>query len=160
MRTFTFGFLLIFGEEYGWRGFLLENLSRARGRLFAAVASGAAWALWHAPIVFFLARFSHLDNPWRVMQVQSMAVLVASMPFAHSYFLSRSIVPPMLFHFTWNLFNPAVLGDIYQNQAGIVVGNMLYINGEALAGIIAGLPYVVWFVYREKRKIRAGLDPA
>jgi len=95
-------------------------------------------ALWHAPIVFLLARYCRLDNPWRLMLVQSIAVLVASIPFAHAYFLSRSIVPPMLFHFTWNIINPAVLGDIYQNQAGIVVGNMLCINGEALAGIIAG----------------------
>ncbi len=116
--------------------------------------------LWHAPIVFFLARFSRLDNPWRLMLVQSTSVLVASTPFAHAYFLSRSIVPPMLFHFTWNIINPAVLGDIYQNQAGIVVGNMLYINGEALAGIIAGLPFVVWFMFREKQKNRAGPGPA
>ncbi len=110
-------------------------------------------------------RFSLLQglkawNPWRLMLVQSTSVLVASIPFAHAYFLSRSIVPPMLFHFTWNIINPAVLGDIYQNQAGIVVGNMLYINGEALAGIIAGLPFVVWFMFRKKQKNRAGPGPA
>ena len=39
------------GEELGWRGYLQEHVSdrRGRGPLVAALAVGAAWAVWHLP---------------------------------------------------------------------------------------------------------------
>ncbi|NOX89815.1 MAG: CPBP family intramembrane metalloprotease [Calditrichaeota bacterium] len=146
------GFILIFGEEYGWRGFLLKALAEAKGKIFAAIVVGVVWALWHAPIVYGLAKFTHMKNPLLLTVVQVGAVFVFSMPFAYSYFLSKNIFPPMLFHFIWNLYNPIVLGNIYRNQPGIMVGNMVYINGEGLAGIILGLPFLVWFIIRTKNK--------
>ena len=39
-----------FGEEFGWRGYLLMRLLPL-GRLRAMVLSGAIWGVWHAPIV-------------------------------------------------------------------------------------------------------------
>ena len=75
------------------------------------------------------------------------------MPFAYSYFLTENIIPPMLFHFMWNFYNPIVLGDIYQNQPGIMTGNMIYINGEGLAGIILGSIFLIWFIIHNKRNI-------
>ncbi len=147
------GFILIFGEEYGWRGFLLKALAEAKGKVFAAIVVGVVWALWHAPIVYGLAKSTNMENPLLITVVQVGAVFVFSLPFAYSYFLTKNIVPPMLFHFIWNLYNPIVLGNIYQNQPGIMVGNMVYINGEGLAGIILGLPFLFWFIFYNKNKI-------
>ncbi|NOY38194.1 MAG: CPBP family intramembrane metalloprotease [Chlorobi bacterium] len=144
------GFILIFGEEYGWRGFLLKSLAEAKGKVFAAIVVGVVWASWHAPLVYELAKFTHMKNPLLLTVVQVGAVFVFSMPFAYSYFLSKNIFPPMLFHFIWNLYNPIVLGNIYRNQPGIMVGNMVYINGEGLAGIILGLPFLFWFLSQNK----------
>ena len=48
-----FSALLITGEEIGWRGFLLPELTKSKGFLFAATATGLVWALWHYPIIFF-----------------------------------------------------------------------------------------------------------
>lgn len=39
------------GEEIGWRGWLLPELMRRGGALFAVVVSGIIWGLWHAPLV-------------------------------------------------------------------------------------------------------------
>jgi len=58
----------------------------------------------------------------------------------------------MLFHFVWNFYNPIVLGNIYQNQPGILEGNMVFINGEGLAGIILGLFFIIWYINKFKRK--------
>jgi len=58
----------------------------------------------------------------------------------------------MLLHYVWNLYNPVVLGNIYQNESGIISGNLMLINGEALAGIALGLPFMVWFFYRYRSK--------
>lgn len=41
-----------FGEELGWRGFLLPRLA-GLGRTRAGLASGALWAAWHIPIYGF-----------------------------------------------------------------------------------------------------------
>ncbi len=44
----------LFGEEYGWRIFLQDRLTRLFGRFRGVLMVGIIWGLWHAPIV---ARF-------------------------------------------------------------------------------------------------------
>jgi hypothetical protein len=51
----------------------------------------------------------------------------------------------MIFHFVWNMHNPAVLGDIYRNSPGIMKGDILLINGEGMLGILLGTLFVAWF---------------
>ncbi len=50
-----------FGEEYGWRGFLLPKLLPL-GRGPAHLIGGVIWGLWHAPIV--LMGFNYPGYPW------------------------------------------------------------------------------------------------
>ncbi len=50
-----------FGEELGWRGFLLPRLM-SMGKARAYIALGIIWGLWHAPIVF--AGFNYPGYPW------------------------------------------------------------------------------------------------
>jgi len=42
-----------FGEEFGWRGYLLPKLLPL-GREKALILSGITWGLWHLPFVFFI----------------------------------------------------------------------------------------------------------
>lgn len=42
--------LPLWGEEFGWRGYLQLRLFRGRP-LLAAVATGAIWGVWHYPVV-------------------------------------------------------------------------------------------------------------
>lgn len=46
----TLNALLAFGEEYGWRGFLLEDLGESYS---GDLAMGAIWAVWHVPWLTF-----------------------------------------------------------------------------------------------------------
>jgi membrane protease YdiL (CAAX protease family) len=147
------GFFLMFGEEYGWRGFLLKDLAEAKGKIFATVTVGIVWALWHGPVVYGLANVYEYDSPLLLTFIQMLAVFVFSMPFAHSYFMSGNILPPMIFHFVWNWFNPMVLGNIYRNTTGIMEGNILLINGEAIAGIVLGLTFFIWFIFKYRSKV-------
>jgi CAAX protease family protein len=43
-------FVLVIGEEIGWRGFLLRKLLERRSPLEATAIVAVAWALWHAPV--------------------------------------------------------------------------------------------------------------
>ncbi len=44
------GLALVFGEEYGWRGFLQDELSPL-GKRRTALIVGLFWGLWHFPII-------------------------------------------------------------------------------------------------------------
>lgn len=45
-------FVLVIGEEIGWRGFLLAGLLRDRSPLVATAIVAVAWAMWHSPLYF------------------------------------------------------------------------------------------------------------
>jgi membrane protease YdiL (CAAX protease family) len=46
-----------FGEEIGWRGFLLPSLRARYGVRGAALVVAALWAFWHLPFFFLLASY-------------------------------------------------------------------------------------------------------
>jgi uncharacterized protein len=43
-------FVLVIGEEIGWRGFLQPRLRDRMGLVSAGLATGVAWTLWHLPM--------------------------------------------------------------------------------------------------------------
>lgn len=54
LQTIFFGITIntvfAFGEEAGWRGFLLYNL-KEKGFYFTSLITGLIWGLWHLPVV-------------------------------------------------------------------------------------------------------------
>ncbi|MFE6995487.1 CPBP family intramembrane glutamic endopeptidase [Microbacterium sp. NPDC057659] len=56
----TINALAAFGEELGWRGFLVPALRRY-GTWTALLVSGAIWGLWHAPIILLGYDFGRTD---------------------------------------------------------------------------------------------------
>lgn len=50
MAGATINAFFAFGEEVGWRGYLLKQF-RGRNFLLAAMTIGAVWGLWHAPLI-------------------------------------------------------------------------------------------------------------
>ena len=56
----TINAALAFGEELGWRGFLVPAL-RQYGTWPALVISGLIWGLWHAPVILLGYNFGRTD---------------------------------------------------------------------------------------------------
>lgn len=42
--------IITFGEELGWRGYLMPRLEKKIGALPAIIVGGILWGLWHAPL--------------------------------------------------------------------------------------------------------------
>src|SRR5436305_814196 len=51
---------LAFGEQWGWRGYLLPRLLPL-GQWPALLLSGAIWGLWHAPVI--LLGYNYPQHP-------------------------------------------------------------------------------------------------
>lgn len=133
-----FAFLVVLGEEYGWRGYLLPRLAAWRGLVAATAIVGLVWALWHAPFLFWLASRLGTAAPLKLCGIQMAAVFVIAFPFSYVYARTGSIIPPMIFHYVWNEYNPVILGNIYRNQPGLLAGKILTINGEGILGVVLG----------------------
>ena len=56
----TVNAVVAFGEELGWRGFLVPAL-RPLGTWPSLLISGAIWGLWHAPIILLGYNFARYD---------------------------------------------------------------------------------------------------
>ncbi|MGM7670869.1 lysostaphin resistance A-like protein [Microbacterium sp. A93] len=56
----TINAFLAFGEELGWRGFLLPAL-RPLGTWPSLLISGAVWGLWHSPVILLGYNFGLTD---------------------------------------------------------------------------------------------------
>lgn len=56
----TINAVMAFGEELGWRGFLVPAL-RQYGTWAALLISGAIWGLWHAPVILLGYNFGRTD---------------------------------------------------------------------------------------------------
>ena len=122
----TINALFAFGEEYGWRNYLVVALKEKRF-VFAAIFIGIVWGIWHLPLILL----GHNYPQHNVIGVFMMVIFCVLLSFIETYFVlkAKSVYPAAIFHGTIN----AVAG---LNVILIKGGNDL-INGAAgLSGFI------------------------
>ncbi|WP_202128811.1 CPBP family intramembrane glutamic endopeptidase [Paenibacillus dendrobii] len=149
--TIVVNLIVVWGEEYGWRGYLLPELTKHYGKLKATFFVGIVWALYHMPAVFLLAKATGMSHPLLLCAIQACVVFAVSFPFSYCYYLSGSLIPVLFFHSVWNVVNTKVLGDIYTNTSGLLQGNLFIMNGEGVMGLIVCGALMVWFIWKLRR---------
>lgn len=146
---------LMYGEELGWRGYLLPQLTARWGRVLATAVVGVVWGVYHSAFLYTAATVLGVANPLLVTLVQASAVFMVSFPFAYAYYLTDgSVLPVAILHLIWNILNPWILGDIYGNVQGLVAGQIFVVNGEGVLGVVIGLVAAGGFVLLFKRGYR------
>lgn len=141
----------VLGEEYGWRGYLLPELTKIKGKTKATIIVGIVWALYHVPVVYLLAKTTGSSNPLLLCLIQAAVIFTLSFPLSYCFYLSGNILPVLLFHSIWNILNTTILGDIYRKEQGIIEGNLFYINGEGVLGLFLGTCLIYWFIQQFKK---------
>ena len=53
LPTYLIGYIIYFGEEYGWRYFLQPILQHKFGKRFGILILGIIWGIWHLPLRLF-----------------------------------------------------------------------------------------------------------
>lgn len=96
----TVNALAAFGEEYGWRGYLL-NVLEPLGFWKASLIIGLIWGIWHAPMILF---FGHNYPVHRLAGVGMMVIFCILLSFFHTYvrLKSGSVIAPSILHGTLN----------------------------------------------------------
>ncbi|HJW08611.1 MAG TPA: CPBP family intramembrane glutamic endopeptidase [Holophagaceae bacterium] len=134
------------GEEIGWRGYMVRRwVDRP---LVAAAITMPVWASFHLPIIFSSTQKGHpLLNA-----VFLLSIAMAAVPFAAFYRWGRSVWPCAVLHFSWNLWNPILLGDVYMGHPGLFGGQVRIFNGEALFGLIFNGILAAWLIWTWRRE--------
>lgn len=126
-----------FGEEFGWRGFLLNKLLPG-GLWYAILVSGVIWGLWHAPVVLMGHNFP--ENPYLGVIIMTIAVIPLGAIFTWLRLKSGSSVVVGFAHGVLN-------GTVFLGGAFIPAASMLWANPIGLLGIPL-LCLIAWLLFR------------
>ena len=141
---------LLFGEEFGWRGYLQLRLFATRPTL-AAVATGIIWGLWHLPILVRGYEF-HGDRSAAAVAVFCVCTVLISIIFGWLRRRSGSIWVTSLAHAATN----AIGGSLTTLWYPATANALLVFYGGVLSWIPLGL-FSAWIVLRGDDRENASL---
>jgi membrane protease YdiL (CAAX protease family) len=138
----TINALFAFGEEYGWRNYLIAAL-RDKKFACASIFIGIVWGLWHFPLILL----GHNYPQHSVAGVFMMVIFCVLASFVEVYFVlkAKSVFPAAIFHGTIN----AVAG---LNVLLIKGGNDLINGASGLSGFIV-MAIVIAVIYVFDRNV-------
>ncbi len=137
---FTINGVFAYGEEYGWRGWLADEL-RPLGAFWANVLTGVLWGLWHTPLI--LLGFNYGDYG----RLGPAFMVALCIPFSFLLWRAREV--------TGSLLAPAVLHGAFNGFAGVFLVIVVDSNplvaapvGLIGAGVFAVVAALFWLLTR------------
>jgi uncharacterized protein len=138
--------VLTFGEEYGWRGYLLPKLLPL-GEFRASAIIALIWAPWHLPLL--MVGLNYLSkNPLAVMAFMLVFTLGLSMALTRLFVAAGGSVMVVAFaHASLNAF-----GDRLSDSAHLSGDPFLVSVGGLLGFILMAIAIAAAYGYRSRRR--------
>jgi len=133
-----------FGEEFGWRAYLLPKLMPLGGRK-AVLLVGIIWGVWHWPVIAMGYNYglSYPGAPWLGLLCMTWFTVVAGTWLAWMTLRSRSVWPAVIGH--------AAINGMGTVGALVSRGQPNPLLGPTVAGLIGSLPFALvalWLLWR------------
>jgi uncharacterized protein len=138
--------LFTFGEEYGWRGYLLPRLLPL-GEIRASVLLGLIWGVWHLPLL--LAGLNYpVVNVWLAIIVFTFVTVALSFTYTWFYVASSgSVLVAAVFHASTNQFSDTFWVPPLLSGANPFAPSLI------CAVLIVALVFVVYGVFRRSVRV-------
>jgi membrane protease YdiL (CAAX protease family) len=124
------------GEEFGWRGFLLQRVQPVFGFLSASIGIGLVTAAWHLPL-FWIAGTPQSHLPFALFLVRTVALSIVSTWLYNG--TRRSLLFVLLFHASVNTWPNTVFVLEAEGTLTPYISTTLIYSGWAIALLILGL---------------------
>lgn len=130
-------FVTCFGEEWGWRGYLLPKFSARFSRIPTLLISGVIWGLWHAPLTAMGHNYGlgYAAFPYAGIAMMCLFCITTGILLSYVTLKTNSCIPAILGH---GAINGICAIGIYFTSDG---GNPFV--GPAPTGIIGMIPFLL-----------------
>ena len=127
------------GEEIGWRGFLVPELSKRFNYTKTSFIVGSIWAVWHFPILIF-ADYNSGTPYWYGLTCFTAMIISISFVFTWFRLKSNSLWTGVILHASHNLFIQSLFTPLTKDT-----GNTKYFIDEF--GIVLPIVCLCFAIY-------------
>ncbi len=135
---------ILFGEEFGWRGYLQLRLFPERP-LLSAVVTGLIWAVWHYPLM--LRGYNFPDNRLLALLVFPVSTIFLSIIFGWLVLKTGSIWSSSLAHSATNVIGGSLSLLLFGGGA-----TLLFVSYVGILGWIPLGALSAWIVFTGQLK--------
>ena len=130
-------FITCFGEEWGWRGYLLPKMAEKLPAIPMLLINGLIWGLWHAPLTIVGHNYGvgYAGFPFTGILAMCLFCIVMGTFLSYVTLKTKSCIPAVLGHGAINGF--AAIGMYFTKDGG----NPFV--GPAPTGVIGMIPFVI-----------------
>lgn len=129
-------FIPCFGEEWGWRGYLLPKVNERLSFVPTILVTGVIWGLWHAPLTALGHNYGMDYAGWPVLGIFAMCCFCIAIGTFLSYITikAKNCLPAVLAHAA---LNGVAAAAVYLTISG---GNPFI--GPMPTGVIGGIGFI------------------
>lgn len=143
-----------FGEEWGWRGYLLPMMLKKLKVVPTLLITGVIWGLWHMPLTIMGHNYGNGYLGYPVTGILAMCIFCTVLGIILSYVTikTKSCVPAILGH---GMINGFATTGIYFTSLDNPYNVFL---GPAPTGLIGGMGFIllaavcVYLLYKEEKE--------
>ena len=126
-----------FGEEWGWRGYLLPKLMKLMPVIPAILLTGVIWGLWHIPYIIAGLNYGmeYVGYPYLGFLMMTLFCVMVGIFLSYVTIKSGSCIPAIIGH---GAVNSIAAVGVYFTIDG---GKLLF--GPAITGLVGMIPVII-----------------
>lgn len=114
-----------FGEEFGWRGYMMPKLTKIMGLPKAIICGGIIWGVWHAPLTVVGHNFGtdYPGFPYVGIGMMSIICILLGIMLTYVTVKSGSIWPAAFMHAVFNAHPSILIGFVNADRLSAIEPN-------------------------------------